>query len=65
MPYANNKDTDQPAHLHSLTSAFVVCCLDSIISLVSALAISRLWLVSVAEQAGLSLLVKNPNKVFS
>ena len=29
MPYANNKDTDQPAHLHSLISAFVVRCLDS------------------------------------
>ena len=34
MPYANNKDADQPAHPCSLISAFVVCCLDSIISLV-------------------------------
>ena len=28
MPYANNKGTDQPAHLRSQLSAFVVCCLD-------------------------------------
>ena len=31
MPYANNKDVDQPAHLRSLINAFVVHCLDSII----------------------------------
>ena len=31
MPYANNKGADQPAHLHSLISAFVVCCLGIII----------------------------------
>ena len=30
MPYANNKGADQPAHLRSLISAFVVRCLDSI-----------------------------------
>ena len=30
MSYANNKGTDQPAHPHSLISAFVVRCLDSI-----------------------------------
>ena len=35
MPYANNKGADQPAHPCSLISAFVVRCLDSIISLVS------------------------------
>ena len=29
MPYANNKGAGQPAHPHSLISAFVVCCLDS------------------------------------
>ena len=33
MPYANNKGADQPAHPRSLISAFVVRCLDSIISL--------------------------------
>ena len=29
MPYANNKGTDQPAHLHSLICTFVVRCLDT------------------------------------
>ena len=55
MPYANNKGADQPAHLRSLISTFVVRCLDNIISLVSIFAISCLWLASVAEQTGLSL----------
>ena len=32
LTYANNKGTDQPAHARSLISAFIVCCLDSIIS---------------------------------
>ena len=32
ISYANNKGTDQPAHPRSLISAFVVRCLDSIIS---------------------------------
>ena len=43
MSYANNKGgADQPAHLRSLISAFVVRCLDSIISLDSIAKISRL-----------------------
>ena len=33
MSYANNKGADQPTHPRSLISAFVVHCLDSIISL--------------------------------
>ena len=40
--YANNKGADQPAHPRSLISAFVVHCLDSIISLDSTAEISRL-----------------------
>ena len=44
MPYASNKGADQPAHARSLISAFVVCCLDNIISLVSIFAI--LWLLA-------------------
>ena len=55
MPYANNKGADQPAHPRSLISAFVVHCLDSIIPLVSLFKISKLYLASVAKQAGLSL----------
>ena len=35
LPYANNKGTDQPVHLCSLISTFVVRCLDSTISLIS------------------------------
>ena len=54
LPYANNKGADQPVHAHSLISAFVIRCLDSIISLVSISKISSLQLVYVAEQAGLS-----------
>ena len=53
LPYANNKGVDQPAHQHSLISTFVVCCLDSIIPLVSISKISSL--VSVTAQTGLSL----------
>ena len=55
LPYANNKGADQPAHLRSLISAFVVRCLASIIPVVAKSKISRLYLVPVAEQAGLSL----------
>ena len=42
MSYANNKGVDQPAHPRSLISAFIVRCLDSIISLDSIAEISRL-----------------------
>ena len=42
MSYANNKGADQPAHSRSLISAFVVRCLDSIISLDFIADISRL-----------------------
>ena len=55
MSYANNKGKAQPAHLRSLISAFVVRCLDSIISVDSIAKLSRLWLGSVAAQAGLCL----------
>ena len=55
MSYANNKGADQPAHPRNLISAFVVRCLDSIISLDSTAEISRLQLASVAAQAGLCL----------
>ena len=45
---------DQPAHPRSLISTFVVRCLDSTKPLVVIFDISRLELVSVAEQSGLS-----------
>ena len=62
MPYANNKGADQPAHPRSLISAFVVRCLDSIISLVSISEISSLYLASVAAQAGLCLIWPQTSK---
>ena len=55
MSYANNKGANQTVHARSLISAFVVRCLDSIISLDSIAEISRLWLASVTAQAGLCL----------
>ena len=54
MPYVNNQGADQPAHLRSLISAFVVRCLDTIKPTLTKSKISRLQLVSVAAQAGLS-----------
>ena len=65
MLYANNKGTDQPAHLRSLISTFVVRCLDSIIPLVSIFEISSLYLASVAAQVFESTLVANPEDRFS
>ena len=55
LPCANNKGTDQPAHLCSLISIFVIHCPDSIIPPFSISKISSLQLVTVAAQAGLSL----------
>ena len=66
MSYANNKGADQPAHPHSLTSAFVVPCLDSIIPLDSIAEISRLYLASVAAQVCLCLVrSESPEDTFS
>ena len=42
LPYANNKGADQPADLRNLISVFVVCCLDSTISILAISKISRL-----------------------
>ena len=55
ISYANNKGADQPVHPHSLISAFVVHCLDSIKTLDFIAENSRLQLASVAAQAGLCL----------
>ena len=65
MPYANNKGADQPAHLRSLISTFVVCCLDMICIHVVALSNITFYLASVAEQGGLNLtLLKIPEDTF-
>ena len=66
MSNANNEGTYQPAHLPSLISAFVVRCLDSVMSLVSVTKISSLLLASVAEQASLCLTwSETPEDTFS
>ena len=62
LPYANNKGADQPAHLCSLISAFLVCCLGSIIPVVSISKISRLCSWTDRFE---SYLVKNPEDRFS
>ena len=56
MANANNKCADQPAHTRSLISAFVIRYIDTIILILTKSEISGLQLVSVAEQAGLSLI---------
>ena len=61
--FANNKGADQP--MHSLISAFVIRLLESIISKFATSEFSILQLVSVAEEAGLSLaLSETPMTVF-
>ena len=68
MPYANNKDADQPAHPRSLISTFVIRCLDSMtcILAIAISKISRFYLASVAEQDGLNLTwSKIPDDMFS
>ena len=66
MSYVNNKGTGQPVHARSLIRAFVVHCLDSVMSLVSVTTISSLMLASVAEQASLSLTwLETPEDTFS
>ena len=52
MSYANNKGADQPAHPRSLISAFVVRCLDSVMSLVSVTKMSSRVLASFCSWAG-------------
>ena len=52
---ANIKGADQPAHLRSLISAFVIRLLESNISKLAAREILIFLLVSVAEQADLNL----------
>ena len=54
MPYASNKGEDQPAHLRSLISIFVVRCLDHIIPILAKSKNLRLELASVAQQGSWS-----------
>ena len=54
MPYANNKGADQPAHPRSLISTFIVHYLDSLIYILDLSKVSRFYLASAAERAGLN-----------
>ena len=64
--FANNKGTDQPAHLRSLISAFVIHLLESIIYRLATNEIPLFLLVAVAEQTGLNLnLSETRRQVFS
>ena len=60
--FANNKSADQPAHTRSLISAFVIHILDSMISKLATSEIIIFLLVSVAEEAGLSLALSETPK---
>ena len=55
MSYANNKGADQPVNPRSLIRTFVVRYLDSMICILAQSKVSRFYLASVAEQAGLNL----------
>ena len=60
--FANNTVADQPAHLRSLISAFVIHFLESIISKLATGEISIFSLVSEAEQTGLSVALSESRK---
>ena len=53
--HAKNKAANQPAHLCSLVWPFAIPSMDcKVVNLVQ-FRISKFWLLSVAEQAGLSI----------
>ena len=62
MLHANNKDADQPVHPRSLISVSVIHYLDSVIPIDAKFKISRPWLASVAQQAGLSLTLSHTSE---
>ena len=55
--FANDKGADQPAHPRSLISAYVICLLEKIIFKLATTKLSVFYLVSVAEETGLSLVL--------
>ena len=60
--HVNNNGTDQPVHPHSLISAIAICSLENAISKLATCKISRFYLVSLAEQAGLSMILLDISK---
>ena len=61
--FANNKGADHPAHPRSLVSAFVTRVLQRILSRLAMSEILIFWLVSVAEENGLSLALSETPKI--
>ena len=63
--FANNAGADQPAHLRSLTSDFGIRFLESMICKLDTGEISIFYIVSAAEETGLSYnLSENPKTGF-
>ena len=58
----NNKSADQPAHMCSLISAFVIWLFESIVYILAKGKISTVLLVSVGEQTGLNLTFSETQK---
>ena len=64
--FANNTGADLPAHLRSLISAFVIRFFERIVCKLAIGKISFFYLVSVAEETGLKLVLSEaPRQVFS
>ena len=57
--FANNKVADQPVHPRRLISAFVIHLLERTISTRATGEMSIFYLVSVSEQAGLNLTLRD------
>ena len=60
----NNKEADQPAQPHSMIHTFVVHSLDSITTPLAANKFSIFKLAYVAEQTGLSHIIRRGYKTF-
>ena len=67
MGFANNKCADQPAQMHSLMSAFVICLLESMLSIWTCRKHNCNFVASLSTWARWfeSLFVQNPRQVFS
>ena len=60
--FVNNKGADQPAHSHSLISAFVIRFVESIICKLDTGEISIFWLVPAVEETGLKFALSKPRR---
>ena len=58
----SEQERRRPAYLRSLISAFVICFLERIISKLATCKVLYIWLVSVAEETGLSLSLSETQK---